>query len=115
MTIAPTTAPKPRLISKTPISLTVAWDEIPCSMRNGRIKGYVFTLYSVMGQVINSIPQLRSNNIRITNLIPRSMYSIEVTAYTELNSRSLFGPKSSRIFVSTGISERQLVILLCEL
>lgn len=105
--IAPSVAPSLELLSTTSTSIRVRWGGIECRDRNGRIVG--FRLSSCDSNGTNCISnKVFANTREITNLVPRTTYSIFVNAYTRSNSVDLHGPPSAVLFAQTRAPESQL-------
>ena len=81
--LAPSEPPALRVTSATPTTISIAWDEIPCLMRNGMIFRYVVSFCHV--SVINCVTftivtDVSNRTLTFSNLIPRIFYNLAVRA-----------------------------------
>ena len=80
---APSVPPVLRVTSATPTTISIAWDEIPCLMRNGMIIRYVvsFCHVSVINcQSFTEVIDVSNRTLTFKKLIPRSSYNIAIRA-----------------------------------
>ena len=71
------------MTSATPTTISIAWDEIPCLMRNGMICRYIvlFCHVSVTNcQSFTIVTDVSNRALTYSNLIPRSSYNIAIRA-----------------------------------
>jgi len=80
--LAPSAAPVLRVNSTTPTSITIAWDEIPCHMRNGKIDRYIlhFTSISNCCRANTTVINATIKEFTFRELIPRQSYKILIRA-----------------------------------
>ncbi len=89
--LAPTSAPLSQVDSVMPFSITVNWIEIPCSERNGKI-GYNLTLCLTFILRAGCVHYITNNTtLIITELTPRTRYTISIRGFTLVNNRTLNG------------------------
>ena len=89
--LAPTSAPLLQVVSVMPLSITVNWTEIPCSERNGKI-GYNLTLCLSVFPRAGCVHYITNNTtLIITELTPRTRYTISIRGFTLVNNRTLNG------------------------
>ena len=84
--LAPLVPPVLRVTSATPTTISIAWDEILCLMRNGRIFRYIvpFCHVSVTKcQSLTIVNDVSYGTLTSNNMIPRSSYNITIRADSE--------------------------------
>ena len=85
--LAPSVPPVLRVTSATPTTISIAWDEIPCLMRNGRIFRYIVSFchvsVAINCQSFTIITDISNGTLTFNNLIPRSSYNITIRADSE--------------------------------
>ena len=103
--VAPSVPPVVRVTSATPTTISIAWDEIPCLMRNGMIFRYVVSFCHasiIKCQSLTSVASV-SREFSFDHLILRSSYNIAIRADSldpVLHTPHL-GPFSSTITADT--------------
>ena len=98
------------MTSVTPTTISIAWDEIPCRMRNGRIFRYIVSFRDVSVTIHPSFTIVNDFSNRTHTfeyLIPRSSYNIAIRADSE-DPVTLFyytGPFSPPITAETAAAQ----------
>ena len=69
--------------SVTATSITVSWDEVPCSERNGPITGYYLTYTNITSNTSYTVNITGGDNRthHLTELIPYTYYAVSIGAY----------------------------------
>ena len=95
---APTEGPSNIILqSSTNSSLTVSWDDIPCTGRNGLITGYRYRLQRVSDNSIIVTDDTPMTTVTISDLIPDTEYYFNVGAKSERSD----GPTSENVLFQT--------------
>ena len=69
--------------SVTATSITISWDELPCSERNGPITGYHLTYASITSNTSYTVNITGGDNrtYDLTGLVPYTNYAVSIGAY----------------------------------
>ena len=78
-------------------SMTVSWDEVPCSGQNGLITGYLIYYTNTTFSDIVNITGGDNRQYNLTTLTPYTNYTVTITAYNDGRS----GPGSSEVIKQT--------------
>ena len=78
-------------------SITILWDEVPCSGQNGPITGYLLYYSSTMFSNTINITEKDKRQYSLTTLTPYTNYTVTVTAYNDGGT----GPTSSEVIQLT--------------
>ena len=93
---APTGTPqKVTIVDTTSTKITIQWQELPCSDRNGDIVGYTVR-YGISGSNI-TLRNYSDTIATLVELIPFTIYSIEVAAFNVNGT----GPFSTPVYMRT--------------
>ena len=105
----------PKDISTSSVNLTnitIHWDSVECSQRNGEIGGYRLVYYPTTDSSDNEsvlIDDSNSKTFTIVGLQPRTNYTLRLEAVnTEL---SLFGPDAQETVITTNPDGTRLTLL----
>ena len=79
-------------------SMTVSWDEVPCSGQNGPITGYLLYYTNTTFSDTVNITGGDNRQYNLTTLTPYTNYTVTVIAYNDVGT----GPASSEIIQQTG-------------
>ena len=79
-------------------SMTVSWDEVPCSGQNGLITGYLLYYTNTTFSDTVNITGGDNRQYNLTTLTPYTNYTVTVTAYNDGGT----GPASSEVIQQTG-------------
>ena len=112
---APSLPPVLRVTSATPTTISIAWDEIPCLMRNGMIFRYIvsFCQVSVTNcQSFTIVTDVSNRTLTFNNLIPRSSYNIAIRADSQdLVTFILYAGSFSQVTADTAASQGSYAII----
>ena len=112
---APSVAPALLVTSTTPTSISIAWEEIPCLQRNGRVFRYLVSYcLSTVSSCSPLIPITGVVNrvLTITDFIPRTSYNIAIRADTQdANLDTYSGQLSSPLTSETAVPQGQCSVL----
>ena len=98
ISIAPTISVNAVIIlSDEARSITVSWDEVPCSGQNGPITGYLLYYSSTMFSNTINITGRDNRQYNLTTLTPYTNYTMTVTPYNDGGT----GPASSKVIQQT--------------
>ena len=86
-----------KLQSSTSSSLTISWDTVFCSYRNGAITSYTYRLYTSSGNTVEVTDDTPMTSVTISDLLPNTQYYFSVGARTEGGD----GPTSGDIMFQT--------------
>ena len=115
VTLAPSAAPARRVTSTTSTSISIAWEEIPCLQRNGRISRYVVSYCLATASSCSlfiPVDDVANRVLTITDLIPRTSYNIAIRVDTEdANLETYSGQLSSPLTAETAVPEGEYTVL----
>ena len=90
--------------SVTATSLTVSWNEVPCSGRNGPITGYYLTYTNITSNTSYNVNITGGDNRthHLTGLVPYTNYAVSIRAYNYEQQ----GPVGDKVMQRTSQSGR---------
>ena len=99
ISIAPTLSVSDITISSVKArSMTVSWDEVPCSGQNGPITGYLLYFTNTTFSDTVNITGGNNRQYNLTTLTSYTNYTVTVIAYNDVGT----GPASSEVIQQTG-------------
>ena len=99
---APSEPPVLRVTSATPTTISIAWSEIPCLMRNGMIFRYIVSFCHVSVTNCEPLTNVSNGAFTFNKLIPRSSYNIAIRADSlSVTEIPYIGPLSPPITADT--------------
>ena len=85
-------------------SMTVSWNEVPCSEQNGPITGYfLYYTNTTFSDTVN-ISGGDNRQYNLTTLTPYTNYTVTVIAYNDVGT----GPASSEVIQQTGEASKSV-------
>ena len=98
ISIAPTSSVSNITISSVKArSMTVSWDEVPCSGQNGPITGYLLYYTNTRFSDTVNITGEDNRQFNLTTLTPYTNYTVTVIAYNDGGT----GPASKEVIQQT--------------
>ena len=85
-------------------SMTISWDEVPCSGQNGPITGYLLYYTNTTFSDTVNITGGDNRQYNLTTLTPYTNYTVTVIAYKEVGT----GPAGSEVIQQTGESGKSV-------
>ena len=99
ISIAPTLSVSDITISSVKAtSMTISWDEVPCSGQNGHITGYLLYFTNTAFSDTVNITGRNNRQYNLTTLTPYTNYTVTVIAYNDGGT----GQASSEVIQQTG-------------
>ena len=109
MSIAPTLSVNNITISSVEArSMTVSWDEVPCSGQNGLIAGYLLYYTNTTFSEIVNITGGDNRQYNLTTLAPYTNYTVTVIAYNDGET----GPASNIVSQKTEEAGKCIIIFV---
>ena len=91
LSLEPTSPPENIIFSAVETTvMTVSWDEVPCSGRNGPITGYLLYYTNTTFSDTINITGRENRSYTLTELIQYTNYTVTVSAYNDVRT----GPSS---------------------
>ena len=99
LSTAPTSSVSNIIISSVEArSMTVSWNEVPCSGQNGPITGYLLYYTNTTFSDTVNITGGDNRQYNLTTLTPYTNYTVTVIAYNDVGT----GPANSEVIQETG-------------
>ena len=104
-----------RVTATSTTSVTIAWGRVPCKDRNAEITQYTVIYVPISGGDELNISKLDinpTNDVTITGLIPRTVYTIQVRAdHINVSSGSfLLGTVRATVTATTAVPEGNVLV-----
>ena len=109
LSTAPTSSVSNIIISSVEArSMTISWDEVPCSGQNGPITGYLLYYTNTTFNDTVNITGGDNRQYTLTTLTPYTNYTVTVRAYNDART----GPASSEVIQQTGEAGKSIITLV---
>ena len=87
-------------------SITVSWDEVPCSGQNGPITGYLVYYINATFSGTSNITGGNNRQSVLTALTPNTNYTVTVRAFNDVG----IGPASSEVIQRTKEAGKSIIM-----
>ena len=89
-------------------SMTISWNELPCSGQNGPITGYLLYYTNTTFSDIVNITRGDNRQFNLTTLTPYTSYTVTVIAYNDGGT----GPTSNEVSQKTEEAGKSIIIFV---